>query len=180
MGRITVGTATDQTVPGVPKQYAQFTKVFSEEESHNFPPVRIWDHAIELKPGAPATIPGKIYSLLQTEQRKPMNSSKDTSNKEPSARQRDHMQPPSSTSKRKMANYTPYKTTADSTNGQSATNHHYPSFPSLSTVSEDAPSTRSSTYDGDTTMSESKTETSGKQLSSPMKDCSNQQSCSSD
>jgi hypothetical protein len=68
MGRITIGAATDQTVLGVPKQYTQFTKVFSKEESHNFPPVRIWDHAIELKPGAPATIPGKIYSLSQTEQ----------------------------------------------------------------------------------------------------------------
>jgi hypothetical protein len=68
MGRITIGATSSQTTPGVPTQYAQFTKVFSEEESHNFPPVRIWDHAIELKPGAPATIPGKIYSLSQTEQ----------------------------------------------------------------------------------------------------------------
>jgi hypothetical protein len=68
MGRVTIGAASNQPVPGVPLQYAQFTKVFSEEESHNFPPVRIWDHAIELKPGALATIPGKIYSLSQTEQ----------------------------------------------------------------------------------------------------------------
>ena len=29
----------------------------------------IWDHAIELKPGAPATIPGKIYTLTQSEQK---------------------------------------------------------------------------------------------------------------
>jgi Reverse transcriptase (RNA-dependent DNA polymerase)/RNase H-like domain found in reverse transcriptase len=68
MGRITIGAISSQTTLGVPTQYTQFTKVFSEEESHNFPPVRIWDHAIELKPGAPATIPGKIYSLSQTEQ----------------------------------------------------------------------------------------------------------------
>jgi hypothetical protein len=68
MGRITIGATTDQMVPGVPTQYAQFTKVFSKEESHNFLPVHIWDHAIELKPGTPATIPRKIYSLLQTEQ----------------------------------------------------------------------------------------------------------------
>jgi hypothetical protein len=68
MGRITIGATDSQAVTGVPAQYAQFTKVFSEEESHNFPPVRIWDHVIELKPGAPATIPGKIYSLSQTEQ----------------------------------------------------------------------------------------------------------------
>jgi hypothetical protein len=68
MGRITIRVANDQTVPGVPTQYAQFTKVFSKEESHNFPPMCIWDHAIKLKPNAPATIPGKIYSLSQTEQ----------------------------------------------------------------------------------------------------------------
>jgi hypothetical protein len=68
IGRITIGAATDQTMSGVPAQYAQFTKVFSEEESHNFPPVCIWNHAIKLKPGTPATIPGKIYSLLQTKQ----------------------------------------------------------------------------------------------------------------
>ena len=28
----------------------------------------MWDHAIELKKGAPATIPGKIYALMQVEQ----------------------------------------------------------------------------------------------------------------
>ena len=28
----------------------------------------MWDHAIELKKGAPATIPGKIYTLTQVEQ----------------------------------------------------------------------------------------------------------------
>ena len=27
----------------------------------------IWDHAIELKPGAPSTLPGKIYLLSQVE-----------------------------------------------------------------------------------------------------------------
>ena len=47
--------------------YQQFTKVFSEEASHEFPPARVWDHAIELKPDAPATLPGKIYPLSQTE-----------------------------------------------------------------------------------------------------------------
>ena len=49
------------------QQYQQFTKVFSEEASHEFPPARVWDHAIELKPDAPAMLPGKIYPLSQTE-----------------------------------------------------------------------------------------------------------------
>ena len=51
----------------ISKQYQQFTKVFSEEASHEFPPMRVWDHAIELKPGAPSTLPGKIYPLSQVE-----------------------------------------------------------------------------------------------------------------
>ena len=51
----------------IPQPYRQFTKVFSEEASHEFPPAQVWDHAIELKSDAPATLPGKIYPLSQTE-----------------------------------------------------------------------------------------------------------------
>ena len=51
----------------IPPPYQQFTKVFSEEASHEFPPARVWDHAIELKPDAPATLPRKIYPLSQME-----------------------------------------------------------------------------------------------------------------
>ena len=51
----------------IPQHYQQFTKVFSEEALHEFPPARVWDHAIELKLDAPATLPGKIYPLSQTE-----------------------------------------------------------------------------------------------------------------
>src|SRR5487761_1770368 len=56
------------TTPPIPPQYSEFTKVFSEEASHNFPPSRIWDHAIELKPGAPSTLPGRLIRLCQAEQ----------------------------------------------------------------------------------------------------------------
>jgi hypothetical protein len=41
--------------------------VFSELEAQRFPGKREWDHAIDLKEGAPATLPGKIYALTQTE-----------------------------------------------------------------------------------------------------------------
>ena len=44
--------------PSIPPQYSAFTKVFSEEASHSFPPSHIWDHAIKLKPEAPSTLPG--------------------------------------------------------------------------------------------------------------------------
>ena len=51
----------------IPLQYHKFSKVFSEEASHEFPPTRVWDHAIKLKPNAPTTLPGKIYPLSQVE-----------------------------------------------------------------------------------------------------------------
>jgi hypothetical protein len=49
-------------------QYCQYSRVFSKEASHEFPPSRIWDHAIELKPNAPAALLGKLIPLSQVEQ----------------------------------------------------------------------------------------------------------------
>jgi len=51
----------------IPKQYHQYSRVFSEEALHEFPPSCLWDHAIELKPGAPASLPGKLIPLSQPE-----------------------------------------------------------------------------------------------------------------
>jgi hypothetical protein len=45
-----------------------YSRVFSKEASHEFPPSQPWDHAIELKPGAPAALPGKLIPLSQAEQ----------------------------------------------------------------------------------------------------------------
>src|SRR5712672_535985 len=39
----------------IPAEYRRHHKVFSEEAAQRFPESRIWDHAIELKPGAPST-----------------------------------------------------------------------------------------------------------------------------
>ena len=50
-------------------KYHCHLSVFSEEASHRFPEPCIWDHAIELKPGAPSSIPGKVYQLMQDEQK---------------------------------------------------------------------------------------------------------------
>jgi len=55
------------TTPSIPKQYRAFERVFSEEASHEFPPSRPWDHAINLKPDAPAALPGKLIPLSQAE-----------------------------------------------------------------------------------------------------------------
>src|SRR5712675_3514289 len=51
----------------IPTEYRRHQKVFSEEAAQRFPESRVWDHAIELKPGAPSTLPGKIYALSQLE-----------------------------------------------------------------------------------------------------------------
>jgi hypothetical protein len=51
----------EQVKAKIPKQYHNYWKVFSDLQSQRFPPSRPWDHAINLKPGAPATLPAKVY-----------------------------------------------------------------------------------------------------------------------
>ena len=51
----------------IPDEYKQHWRVFSEEEAHQFPPSRPWDHAIELKEGAPKAIDCKVYPTTLTE-----------------------------------------------------------------------------------------------------------------
>ena len=47
----------------IPSEYQRHSRVFSEEEANRFPPSRPWDHAIELKEGAPSAIDCKIYPI---------------------------------------------------------------------------------------------------------------------
>ena len=64
-----VGSATTLTPSTiVPPQYRKHARVFSEEESKKFPPPRSWDHAIDLKPGAPASLISRNIRLSQLEQ----------------------------------------------------------------------------------------------------------------
>src|ERR1700744_6345855 len=49
----------------IPKQYQQFVKVFSKEESQRFPPTCIWDHMINMLPGASPALDCKVYPLNQ-------------------------------------------------------------------------------------------------------------------
>jgi hypothetical protein len=51
----------------IPEPYQMYSRVFSEEASHKFPPSQPWDHAIELKPGTPTALPGKLIPLSQAE-----------------------------------------------------------------------------------------------------------------
>ena len=52
----------------VPPQYHWHLRVFSDEESKKLPPERPWDHAIDLREGAPATLISKNIHLSQAEQ----------------------------------------------------------------------------------------------------------------
>jgi len=45
-------------IGGIPSKYQKHKKVFSEEELQRLPRHTIWDHTIELLPGAPALLPG--------------------------------------------------------------------------------------------------------------------------
>ena len=51
----------------IPAEYRCHHKVFSKEAAQCFPELQVWDHMIELKPGAPSALPGKIYALSQLE-----------------------------------------------------------------------------------------------------------------
>jgi hypothetical protein len=51
----------------VPKEYERHKKVFDEEKSQRLPQHTIWDHAIELAPEAPRTLPGRLLPLTQEE-----------------------------------------------------------------------------------------------------------------
>jgi hypothetical protein len=51
----------------IPQEYRRHLKVFSEVATARLPPSRPWDHAINLKPGAPSAIKGCIYPLTQLE-----------------------------------------------------------------------------------------------------------------
>jgi hypothetical protein len=52
----------------IPKEYNRHGKVFSEEKSQQLPRHMIWDHAIELLPNAPATLPAQLLPLNWLEQ----------------------------------------------------------------------------------------------------------------
>src|SRR6202012_2838085 len=49
----------------VPQEYKKFAKLFSEEESQQYPPKRRWDHKIELAKDAPTTLNLKVFPLNQ-------------------------------------------------------------------------------------------------------------------
>jgi hypothetical protein len=67
LGKVTIEQAMKEELKGVPTEYKQHTKIFSEEESQRLLGHTIWDHAIELLPGTPTTLPGQLLLLTQEE-----------------------------------------------------------------------------------------------------------------
>jgi hypothetical protein len=48
-------------------EFTRHRKVFSEEDSQRLPKHTIWDHAIELLPGAPNSLPKRLLPSKQDE-----------------------------------------------------------------------------------------------------------------
>jgi hypothetical protein len=69
------GVATDLAIQAgeqqidakLPKEYQDFARLFSDEVADRFPPSREWDHAIDLKPGAPDALDCKVYPMTRDE-----------------------------------------------------------------------------------------------------------------
>jgi hypothetical protein len=51
----------------IPKEYQEFARLFNDEAVDRFPPSREWDHAIDLKPGAPDALDCKVYPMTRDE-----------------------------------------------------------------------------------------------------------------
>jgi hypothetical protein len=51
----------------LPPEYKEFARLFNDEAADRFPPSREWDHAIDLKPGAPDTLDCKVYPMTRDE-----------------------------------------------------------------------------------------------------------------
>ena len=56
-----------KTQTNLPDEYKRHKKVFDEQKSQRLPCHTIWDHAIELLPNAPKSLPRRLLLLMQEE-----------------------------------------------------------------------------------------------------------------
>ncbi len=68
-GIVTSRKPPPQHSDNIPLPYRDYRDVFEQRKGKGLPPSRPWDHAIDLKPGAPATLISKTIQLSQTEQK---------------------------------------------------------------------------------------------------------------
>jgi hypothetical protein len=64
---LAIQAGAEQTQAELPKEYQEFAQLFSDEAADRFPPSREWDHAIDLKPGAPDAMDCKVYPMTSLE-----------------------------------------------------------------------------------------------------------------
>jgi hypothetical protein len=64
---LAIQAGEQQTEAQLPLEYQEFARLFSDEAADRFPPSREWDHAIDLKPGAPDALDCKVYPMTRDE-----------------------------------------------------------------------------------------------------------------
>jgi hypothetical protein len=64
---LAIQAGAEQQQAELPKEYQEFARLFSNEAADRFPPSREWDHAIDLKPGAPDAMDCKVYPMTRDE-----------------------------------------------------------------------------------------------------------------
>ena len=79
---------TNNLEEGLPDEYKRHKKVFDEQKSQRLPQHTVWDHAIELLPDTPKSLPGRLLPLTQEERRQIT-----TSTRLPTTQQMDYQKP---------------------------------------------------------------------------------------
>jgi hypothetical protein len=64
---LAIEAGAEQQEVKLPEEYEEFARLFSDEAADRFPPSREWDHAIDLKPGAPDALDCKVYPMTRDE-----------------------------------------------------------------------------------------------------------------
>jgi hypothetical protein len=64
---LAIEAGAEQNEAQLPEEYKEFARLFSDEAADRFPPEREWDHAIDLKPGAPDALDCKVYPMTRDE-----------------------------------------------------------------------------------------------------------------
>jgi hypothetical protein len=61
---LAIQAGEQQTDVELPREYQDFTRLFSDKAADRFPPSREWDHVLDLKPGAPDALDCKVYPIV--------------------------------------------------------------------------------------------------------------------
>jgi hypothetical protein len=64
---LAIEAGAEQKEAQLPEEYKEFARLFNDEAADHFPPAREWDHAIDLKPGAPDALDCKVYPMTRDE-----------------------------------------------------------------------------------------------------------------